>query len=84
MALGTKEDGHLSYSIYSQAIIQSKLGVCEFASLDNEWFSTSSCDGESDQNMFSAISSFKFPLERSLCSPKCFNLVKKAPIKTER
>ena len=34
MALGTKEDGHLSYSIYSQAIIQSKLGVREFESLD--------------------------------------------------
>ena len=37
MPLGTKEDGtYYSYSyIYSQAIIQSKLGVREFASLDN-------------------------------------------------
>ena len=37
MALGTKEDGHtLSIILYSQAIIQSKLGVREFASLDNK------------------------------------------------
>ena len=39
MALGTKEDGRtdivLYLSIYSQAIIQSKLLVCEFKSLDN-------------------------------------------------
>ena len=40
MALGTKEDGQnivVLYTIllYSQAIIQSKLGVREFASLDN-------------------------------------------------
>ena len=35
MALGTKEDGHSTTYIYIQAIIQSKLGVCEFARLDN-------------------------------------------------
>ena len=36
MALGTKEDGHSTLSIvYIQAIIQSKLGVREFVSLDN-------------------------------------------------
>ena len=36
MALGTKEDGHLYIILYSQAIIQSKLGVREFARLDNK------------------------------------------------
>ena len=38
MALGTKKDGHSSTTlyIYIQAIIQSKLGVREFASLDNK------------------------------------------------
>ena len=37
MALGTKEDGLsiIIIIIYSQAIIQSKLEVREFASLDN-------------------------------------------------
>ena len=36
MAVGTKEDGHLLSSIYSQAIIQAKLVCVKFTSLDNK------------------------------------------------
>ena len=39
MALGTKEDRQTIVVLYSQAIIQSKLGVREFASLDKIYYS---------------------------------------------
>ena len=38
MALGTKEDGRTDTTLYNQAIIQSKLLVREFESLDNYYF----------------------------------------------